>query len=132
MTDPPDHTRLRRLVVKAFTSRAVEKLRPGIERIADELLDNVERAAASGTVDLVESFAVPLPMRVIGDLLGVPPVLRHHFKTAVDPLLSSVDPRRNRRILGLPDHAGEPTDRRQTAGPRQRLADCTDRGQRRR
>jgi cytochrome P450 len=92
MTDPPDHTRLRRLVVKAFTSRAVEKLRPGIERIADELLDQVERAAASGPVDLVESFAVPLPMRVIGDLLGVPPVLRHHFKTAVDPLLSSLDP----------------------------------------
>jgi cytochrome P450 len=92
MTDPPDHTRLRRLVLKAFTSRAVERLRPGIERITDELLDNLERAAADGPVDLVESFAMPLPVRVIGDLLGVPAALRDRFRTAVEPLLSTVDP----------------------------------------
>jgi cytochrome P450 len=110
MTDPPDHTRLRRLVVKAFKSRAVEKVRPGIERIAHELLDNVERAAASGTVDLVESFAVPLPMRVIGDLLGVPPVAAAPLQDRRRPTAFLTQPRRNRRILGLPDHAGEPTD----------------------
>jgi cytochrome P450 len=92
MTDPPDHTRLRRLVLKAFTSRAVERLRPGIERITDELLDNLERAAADGPVDLVEFFAMPLPVRVIGDLLGVPAALRDRFRTAVEPLLSTVDP----------------------------------------
>lgn len=91
-TDPPDHTRLRRLVVKAFTSRAVEKLRPGIDKIADELLDEIEKAATTGPVDLVETYAVPLPMRIIGDLLGVPTELRHSFKSAVEPQLSSVDP----------------------------------------
>jgi cytochrome P450 len=92
MADPPDHTRLRRLVIKAFTSRAVERLRPDIERITDELLDGIERAAADGPVDLVESFAMPIPVRVIGDLLGVPPALRLGFRTAVEPLLTSIDP----------------------------------------
>ena len=92
MTDPPDHTRLRRLVVKAFTSRAVERLRPDIERITDELLDSVERAAADGTVYLVESFAMPIPVRVIGDLLAVPAALRLSFRSAVEPLLTSIDP----------------------------------------
>jgi cytochrome P450 len=91
MTDPPDHTRLRRLVVKAFTSRAVERLRPDIERITDELLDGLERAAADGPVDLIESFAMPIPVQVIGDLLGVPAVLRLSFRTAVEPLLTSTD-----------------------------------------
>jgi cytochrome P450 len=90
MTDPPDHTRLRRLVTKAFTSRAVERLRPDIELITDELLDGLERV--DGPVDLVESFAMPLPVRVIGDLLGVPAALRHSFRIAVEPLLTSIDP----------------------------------------
>ena len=92
MMDPPDHTRLRRLVLKAFMSRAVERLRPGIERITDELLDGLERAAADGPMDLVESFAMPLPVRVIGDLLGVPAALRDSFRTAGEPLLSSIHP----------------------------------------
>ena len=51
---------------------AVEQLRPRIERITDELLDAIEVAAATGAVDLMEFFAAPLPMRVIGELLGVP------------------------------------------------------------
>lgn len=90
--DPPDHTRLRRLVVKAFTAGAVERMRPGIERITDELLDTLQCAAALGPVDLVESFARPLPLRVIGDLLGVPAALRDRFRTAVEPLLASTHP----------------------------------------
>ncbi|MEU7201316.1 cytochrome P450 [Streptomyces sp. NPDC045470] len=69
-TDPPDHTRLRRLAVKAFTPAAVARLEPRVAEIAGGLLDRM--AAQGGTADLVEDFAVPLPIEVIGDLLGVP------------------------------------------------------------
>jgi cytochrome P450 len=68
-SDPPDHTRLRKLVNRAFTARTVARLRPRIEQITDRLLDDL---AAAGTVDLVESFAFPLPITVICELLGVP------------------------------------------------------------
>jgi cytochrome P450 len=67
--DPPNHTRLRRLVSAAFTPRQVERLRPAIARIAGELLDTI---ASHGTADLVASYALPLPTRVICALLGVP------------------------------------------------------------
>ncbi|WP_053697342.1 cytochrome P450 family protein [Streptomyces sp. NRRL F-5755] len=69
-TDPPDHTRLRRLAVKAFTPAAVARLEPRVAEIADGLLDRM--ADGGGSADLVEDFAVPLPIEVIGDLLGVP------------------------------------------------------------
>ncbi|MEV7087999.1 cytochrome P450 [Streptomyces sp. NPDC093085] len=68
-TDPPDHTRLRRLVTGSFTARAVEELRPFIARATDTLLD---QWAAEGPVDLVAELAVPLPVIVICELLGVP------------------------------------------------------------
>jgi cytochrome P450 len=68
-SDPPDHTRLRKLVNRAFTARTVARLRPRIEQITDRLLDDL---AAAGKVDLVESFAFPLPITVICELLGVP------------------------------------------------------------
>ncbi|RSM56953.1 cytochrome P450 [Amycolatopsis sp. WAC 01376] len=67
-TDPPDHTRLRKLVNQAFTSRTVSRLRPRIEQITAELLDGIGDAER---VDLLPSFAVPLPIRVICELLGV-------------------------------------------------------------
>src|ERR1051326_982301 len=67
--DAPDHTRLRGLMNRAFTPRAVEALRPNIERIVDDLLDNiVER----GEADFIANFAYPLPASVIMDMLGVP------------------------------------------------------------
>ncbi|MFB6984923.1 cytochrome P450 [Streptomyces sp. NPDC056178] len=71
--DGEDHRRLRSLVAKAFTARRVEALRSRIETVTTELLDGVERAAAEGdgTVDLRARFALPLPMGVICDLLGV-------------------------------------------------------------
>ncbi|MFB6711128.1 MULTISPECIES: cytochrome P450 [unclassified Streptomyces] len=71
--DGEDHRRLRSLVGKAFTARRVEALRSRIETVTAELLDGVERAAAEGdgTVDLRARFALPLPMGVICDLLGV-------------------------------------------------------------
>jgi cytochrome P450 len=91
MTDPPDHTRLRRLVTKAFTARAVAHLRPRIERIADELLDAIAAAAAHGEVDLIGSYALPLPLRVIGELLGVPAADRAAFRVGVERILTTTD-----------------------------------------
>jgi cytochrome P450 len=75
--DPPDHTRLRGLVSKAFTPRVVEGLRPHIQQIVDGLLDRVEGAHA---MDLIEDFAYPLPIIVICELLGVPVEDRDRFK----------------------------------------------------
>jgi len=68
--DPPDHTRMRKLVVRAFSARRVDALRPRIAERAEGLLDQM--AAASGPVDLVKGYAFPLPVGVICDLLGVP------------------------------------------------------------
>ena len=67
--DPPDHTRLRGLMNRAFTPRAIEALRPNIARIVDDLLDNI---VARGSADLIADFAYPLPASVIMDMLGVP------------------------------------------------------------
>ena len=73
--DPPDHTRLRGLVSKAFTPRRIAEFAPQIRRIADELLDACERTAreGDGTVDLIRGYACPLPVSVILEMLGVPP-----------------------------------------------------------
>jgi cytochrome P450 len=67
--DPPDHTRLRRLVSSAFTARRIEQLRPRIQGITNELLDAM---ADADRVDLIDALAFPLPIRVICELLGVP------------------------------------------------------------
>jgi cytochrome P450 len=75
--DPPDHTRLRSLVSKAFTPRVVEGLRPHIQEIVDGLLDRVQDA---GEMDLIEQFAYPLPVIVICELLGVPVEDHERFK----------------------------------------------------
>jgi pimeloyl-[acyl-carrier protein] synthase len=74
--DPPDHTRLRNLVNRAFTPRVVERMRDHIEAIADELLDAAE---ARGSFDAIGDFAQPLPVRVITELLGAPPEDHHRF-----------------------------------------------------
>ena len=70
--DPPDHTRLRRLVSSAFSPRRIEALRPQIQAIVDELLDGIAAEGAESRVDLVSRFAFPLPFTVICELLGVP------------------------------------------------------------
>ena len=70
--DPPDHTRLRRLVSSAFSPRRIEALRPRIQAIIDELLDGIAAEGADSRVDLVSRFAFPLPFTVICELLGVP------------------------------------------------------------
>ena len=70
--DPPDHTRLRRLVSSAFSPRRIEVLRPRIQTIVDDLLDGIAADGAGSRVDLVSRFAFPLPFTVICELLGVP------------------------------------------------------------
>jgi cytochrome P450 len=69
--DPPDHTRLRRLVAPAFAASRMAALEPEIERIADHLLDALDATAPGEVVDLVAGYALPLPFRVIGALLGI-------------------------------------------------------------
>jgi cytochrome P450 len=76
--NPPDHTRLRRLVSSTFTARRVQSLRPAIEAMVAGLLDGL-----AGDTDFVERFAFPLPVNVIGELLGVPPADRAQFQTLV-------------------------------------------------
>ncbi|MGO8913282.1 MAG: cytochrome P450 [Bradyrhizobium sp.] len=76
--DPPDHTRLRGLVVKAFTARRVEDMRPRIQEVVDQTLD---RIAAQGHMDLIEDFAFRLPVTIICDMLGIPEGYREAFYT---------------------------------------------------
>jgi cytochrome P450 len=87
--DPPTHTRLRRLVSTAFTRRQVERLRPGVEAICADLLDDVaSELAGTGTADLMSSFAHPLPLTVICDLLGIPAQARSEVREWIGPLLA--------------------------------------------
>jgi len=74
--DPPDHTRLRGLVAKAFTARRVEDMRPRIQEIVDE---NLDRIIPQGKMDLIEDFAYRLPVTVICDMLGIPAEHREMF-----------------------------------------------------
>jgi len=76
--DPPDHTRLRGLVVKAFTARRVEDMRPRIQQIVDETLD---RLIPQGKMELIEDFAFRLPVTIICDMLGIPEEHRELFYT---------------------------------------------------
>ena len=85
--DPPDHTRLRRLVSSAFSPRRVEALRPHVQAITDDLLDAVAVQNAESSVDLVSSFAFPLPFTVICELLGVPETDRRRLGRAFTRLL---------------------------------------------
>ncbi|GAB2843800.1 cytochrome P450 [Actinocorallia aurea] len=76
--DPPDHTRVRKLVAKAFTQRRVEKLRASTREFAETLVDAMTADGAT-SANLVESYMLPLPIRVLGDLLGVPDEGRKNF-----------------------------------------------------
>jgi cytochrome P450 len=88
--NPPDHTRLRRLVSSTFTARRVQALRPAIEAMVDDLL-----AEMSGPADFVAAFAFRLPVNVIGELLGVPAADRPAFQSVVrdwSQVLESIGP----------------------------------------
>ncbi len=75
--DPPAHTRMRNLVNKAFTPRVVERIRPHIQEIAEQLLDDLPDREH---IDIVRDLAIPLPVIVIAETLGVPPAERQRFK----------------------------------------------------
>ncbi|MFE9680790.1 cytochrome P450 [Streptomyces sp. NPDC006285] len=94
--DPPDHTRIRRLVSQAFTPRRIALLREPIRSTADALLDAI---APHGHADLIASYAAPLPITVICDLLGVLPHDRQDFRSWTDTLVAP-DPTRPERAKG--------------------------------
>jgi cytochrome P450 len=87
--DPPDHTRLRRLVSKAFTPRAVEALRPRITGLVDDMLD---AAGRQGSVDLVDALAFPLPFAVIAEMLGTPPADHERIRRLSGTIVRSLEP----------------------------------------
>ncbi|MCI0839827.1 MAG: cytochrome P450, partial [Chloroflexi bacterium] len=87
--DPPDHTRLRRLVNQAFTPRALESMRPRIQQLVDELLDAIEE---KGEMDAIADLAYPLPVSVICEMLGVPHEDEPLFRVWSRVLASSLDP----------------------------------------
>jgi cytochrome P450 len=84
-TDPPDHTQLRKPIARAFSTRRVEALRPRIERITNDLLDAWE---TEEEVDVIDTFAYPLPITVICELLGVPERDRDEVRTLTAELLN--------------------------------------------
>jgi cytochrome P450 len=90
--DPPHHTRLRKLVNKAFTARRVAGLRPRVEALTASLLDAMAARACAGQtqVDLIEAFAFPLPITVICELVGIPAADQEEFKIWSHAVVSSV------------------------------------------
>jgi pimeloyl-[acyl-carrier protein] synthase len=94
--DPPDHTRLRALVNKAFTSRAVEAMRPRIQRAIDDLLDRVVK---SGSIDVMADVAFPLPILVISEMLGVPAEDYPKIRDWTSALLPSISPAASARDM---------------------------------
>ena len=87
--DPPDHTRMRRLVSKAFTPRAIQALRPRIAALVDAMLDAAEQQQQ---VDLVESLAFPLPFAVIAEMLGTPPADQDRIRQLTGTVVRSLEP----------------------------------------
>ncbi len=85
--DPPDHTRLRRLVAAAFSVRRVEELEPRVHRLVDEHLDAIAAAGPDAVIDLVDTYAFPLPFKVICELLGVPEATRPPFGRSLTAML---------------------------------------------
>lgn len=105
VSDPPDHTRLRRLVNKAFTSRPVLQLAPRIQEIVDQLLDE---AAGRREMELVSDFAYPLPITVIAELLGVEPERRDFFRAASQKIAVALGPVTDPQVaLGAFEGRGE-------------------------
>ncbi len=100
--DPPAHTRLRGLVSQAFTPRVVETLRPRIEALTQELLDAAEQRPS---IDLIRDIAVPLPVMVICELLGIPADDRALFRRWSDDLVAAGDPLGDPTLMRRADRA---------------------------
>src|SRR6185295_13855428 len=94
--DPPDHTRLRALVHRAFTPSLIGQMRDRIQALADQLLDGVAR---KGKMDLINDYALPLPMIIITEILGVPTGDRHKFHKWSQVLVSLSSPNAPLRVI---------------------------------
>ncbi|MEV8598703.1 cytochrome P450 [Streptomyces griseoviridis] len=115
VTDPPQHTRLRALVGRSFTARRTELLRPRIQRIADDLLDAM---LPLGRADLVTSFAYPLPLTVICELLGIPDLDRTEFrKLSTEAVAPSSAESAVEAVTGLGEYFTQLIEDRRCAGP---------------
>ncbi|QVQ54407.1 cytochrome P450 [Spiractinospora alimapuensis] len=115
--DAPEHSRLRKLVSRAFTARRIAALRPSVERIAEDLLDALPSHAENGVVDLLAHFAYPLPVTVIGELIGVPHRDRAVWKERSGAVLTTIsggaDPTVINEALGnLIDYAQDMIEQR--------------------
>jgi len=122
--DPPYHTRVRKLLAPAFTPRALRALQPRVEALVDRLLD---RAAAYGTIDLIDDFASAIPVQLIGDMLGVPQDERGPLRGwslailgALEPVLSKDQLDRGvRAVAGFKDYLVDLIGRRLAEGRRE-------------
>jgi cytochrome P450 len=109
-SDPPDHTRLRRLLTAEFTPRRVAELRPRITEYAESLVDGF---AQRGRADLMAAFANQLPAMVIADLLGVPASDRENFRAwAAGSLLPQHDPRQRTAVTSMGVYLAEAIERK--------------------
>jgi cytochrome P450 len=102
--DPPDHTRLRSLVNRAFTPAMVARLRPHIQKIADSLIDGF---AAQGSCDLVADYAFQLPVTVIAEMLGIPAADRERFKAWSHAMTEALEPSFNIAHMGASNKAND-------------------------
>lgn len=102
--NPPDHTRLRGLVAREFTPRRVAEMRPAIEVMVDEIIDGL---AAGGGGDVMDVLAFPLPVRVIGELLGIPASDRDQFRTLVRDAAAALEPMTSRDVVMRAERASE-------------------------
>jgi cytochrome P450 len=89
MQNPPNHTRLRALVSRGFTPKRIDGLRSGVEAMTDAILDEIER---QGDVDVMDALAFRLPVRVIGELVGVPAEDQDQFRNSVREGAAAMDP----------------------------------------
>jgi cytochrome P450 len=113
--DPPEHTRLRKLVSRAFTMRRVDELRPRIQEITDDLLDAM---LPHGRADLVESFSYPLPITVICELLGVPEMDRTQFRKLSTEVVAPTSAEKSYdAAVGLGEYLTELIEDKRCAGP---------------
>ena len=106
--NPPDHTRLRGLVAREFTPRRVEALRPAITTMVDQLLDALSDA---GGGDVMDVLAFPLPVQVIGELLGVPDSDREQFRYIVRDAAAALEPMIDRETMARAQEASDTMNR---------------------